>query len=266
MSLLSGLAVLAPPAWAGLYDGVGAVGDCTGVAISSTVVLSAAHCFAGVAAETVSFQGIAASRIDIAPGYVGFGTPDFDNDLAAIVLSSALDPAVPIYQLVTRPAPPFTPITFVHRDGSTGNNVVNLKNIGGSTTFAFDYDDPNGEVNLVGGTAVSGEDTLRSGDSGGGSFVLVDGVPRLLGINTFLAGTSLGAAGEYGSIGGGLLVSKYQDFLSEYVPALKDRPGFNRQLVLGESTAVPEPGSALALAGIAAVSGWVRGRRAKMAR
>lgn len=260
--LLGTLAGFAQPARAGLYDGVGAVGDCTGAAISSTVVLSAAHCFAGVEAASVSFQGISASRIDIAPGYVGYGEPNLDNDLAAIVLSSALPETVPVYQLLLSPVAPITPITFVHRDGTLGNNVVNLKNIDGTTTFAFDYDDPTGQTNLVGGTAVAGEDTLRSGDSGGPSFVLVGNVPVLLGVNTFIADTTLGSAGQYGSLGGGLLVSKYKDFLGNYVSTTRNWfSGSRFSLSSEEFTAVPEPGSAFALVATGGVFGWLKRRR-----
>jgi hypothetical protein len=212
------------------------------VAISSTVVLSAAHCFAGVAAETVSFQGIAASRIDIAPGYVGFGTPDFDNDLAAIVLSQALPDSVPTYELFTEPLVLGTVFTFVHRDGTTGNNAAELQGIDGESTYLFDYDDPDGQINFWGGTAVPGEDTVVPGDSGGPSFVLIDGVPKLLGLNTFRASTNLGAAGEYGSLGGGILVSYYQEFLGNYLP-------------------VPEPSSVLGLLATGGFFGWLKARR-----
>lgn len=246
--LLAGIIFLSTAAWfarpglaADLYAGTGAVGDCTGVAISATVVLSAAHCFAGVNPATVSFQGITASRIDIAPGYVSFGQPDFDNDLAAIVLSASLDQAVPTYELFLRPLVLDTPITFVHRDGTTGNNVVDLQGIEGQTTFLFDYDDPQGQINVSGGTAVSGEATFRSGDSGGPSFVLVNGVPKLLGIDTFIASTSAGSEGEYGSLGGGILVSYYQDFLGNYVP-------------------VPEPTSPLAVLLAGGCFGWLKQR------
>jgi hypothetical protein len=237
----------APILGAGLYDGAGAVGGgCTGVAISSTVVLTAAHCSASAAANpsVLSFKGITASSVDVAPGFVSFGDPDLDNDLIAITLSSALPSSVPAYALFMGPPPIGAEIVFVHSDGSLGYNTLDLvpvndpcapdpNNTGictpadpgspvsfGASTFAFDYDlqgDTAGLYNYSGGGAVAGEDTLRGGDSGGPTFILVNGVPQLLGLNTFVATTPKGNYSQYGSLGGGILVSSYQGFLSNYV-------------------------------------------------
>jgi Trypsin/PEP-CTERM motif len=236
------------PAWgAGLYDGAGAVGGgCTGVAISSTVVLTAAHCSASAVGNpsSLSFKGITASRVDVAPGFVSYGDPDLDNDLVAITLSSALPSSVPTYALFMGPPPIGADIVFVHNNGSLGYNTLDFapvyspcapdpNNTGmctpadpgspvsfGASTFAFDYDlqgDTAGLYNYSGGGAVAGEDTLRGGDSGGPTFILVNGVPQLLGLNTFGATTPKGNAFQYGSVGGGILVSSYQGFLSNYV-------------------------------------------------
>jgi hypothetical protein len=258
------------PAWsASIYDGAGEVGGgCTGVAISSTVVLTAAHCSASAAANpsSLSFKGIAASRVDVAPGFNSFGDPDLDNDLVAITLSSALPSSVPTYALFIGPPPIGAEIVFVHRDSSLGYNTLDFvpvnspcapdpDNTGictpadpgspvsfGASTFAFDYDlqgDTAGLYNYSGSGAVAGEDTLRGGDSGGPTFILVNGVPYLLGLNTFVTATPQGDAFQYGSLGGGVLVSSYQGFLSNYV-----------------SVPEPETWPLLALGGGFGVLGW----------
>ncbi|MBC7882007.1 MAG: trypsin-like serine protease [Anaerolineae bacterium] len=238
----------ASSAWGeGIYDGAGAIsGGCTGVAISPTVVLSAAHCSAGANPATLSFKGIPAIRVDVAPGYISFGQPNLDNDLVAITLASPLPSSIPTYKIYFESAPIGSGIVFIHNNSSVAYNAIDIapvndpcapdpNNTGictpadpslpvsfGSTTFAFDFDQPGDTSNLynyVGGPAVSGEDTLRSGDSGGPTFILVNGIPQLLGINTFVASTPKGSAFGYGSIGGGILLSNYQSFLSSYLPA-----------------------------------------------
>lgn len=241
--VLSGCGLLAVagfvfPVQAQDYSGAGQITapgvSCTGVAISPTVVLSAAHCYVNedtgtlkFSPSSVSFKGIAASTIDIAPGGFSFDPPetaDLDNDLVAITLSSILPTDVALYSLYEGTVQPTqTEIVFVHNDGSTGNNVIDRLGVDGTTTFLFDIDGSTVQPNSTGGTAIPGEDKLVVSDSGGPSFIL-DGnnVPQLLGINTFAGETTTTSgqvypAGEPGSVAGGILLSYYGDFLAPYL-------------------------------------------------
>jgi hypothetical protein len=224
------------PASAVDFSGAGALAiagtsGCTAVSISATVVLSAAHCLSGVSAATVSFQGITASRIDIAPGFVSFGVPDFDNDLAAITLSTALPETVATYGLYLQPLTVGTEIQFVRQSGAVASNLVGFLGVDGPsanpgdfdtgiTTFGFDDDTraPAGSDGFIDGLpAVAGEAGVSSGDSGSPVFVIVDGVPLLAGINLFQFGATVDGVQIPAAGGGGLRLAEYQEFLSNYI-------------------------------------------------
>jgi len=100
--------------------------------------------------------------------------------------------------------------------------------------FLFDFDGPDGTTNLFGSLTLGNdiETTTAPGDSGGPSFVVVNGKLALFGINTFGANTSIAAHPLFGSVAGGVVVSPYTDWIT-------DDLGIDAKLV----SAIPEPGT-----------------------
>lgn len=185
---------------------------------------------------------IAASDLAIYPDYTGFDS-SFQNDLAIITLSEPLPDSVTIYPIYTEPLPAQTIITMVGY-GTTGDGVqgqipgsasLDTKRVGQNQVedlsrlasrvawsdeiFLFDFDAPDGSTNTLkrlgsgSGLGNDVETTLGPGDSGSPSFVTIDGVTYLAGINTFsidsrrFSNPETGSPGLFGSVAGGVLLS-----------------------------------------------------------
>jgi len=251
------------------WAGVGSLnvngGTYTAAAIGPRFILTAAHVVYGASAQDVSFnlnvggditQSITASAIHVFPDYQGF-TPSADglvhNDLAIIELSSALPANVPIYSLSTTVPTNATTISMVGYgmggDGINGNSISgspSVKRVGANQMdqlfvgangtadmYAFDFDGPTLSTNILGSGAIANEAQFGPGDSGSPSFVQVNGVWQILGVNTFVAATGAGGAFTFGGLGGGTLVSAYSGWIQGIVAAPVPEPASIGMLLAG---------------------------------
>jgi len=130
-----------------------------------------------------------------------------------------------------------TPSFSVKRVG--GNNadlfVVDDEGSGDDEIYFFDFDEPTSSTSgYFGGTTLGNdiETSVGGGDSGGPAFVEVDGEKVIAGLNTFnweLLG-STPPAGFFGSLGGGVILAPYIDWIASISPNAidaNDAPSFN---------------------------------------
>jgi secreted trypsin-like serine protease len=232
--------------WSGVGSLSVAGGYFTGTLIAPGYVLTAAHLVAGRDPSSVSFQvnagtsyTIAATEIFVNPGYTGTsagnvaGDPTAHDDIAIIKLANAVTPDIPIYSLYGGNLQS-KDMTFVSFAGSattkkTGENVADLlfaDAAGTKETYLFDYDGPDLTTNRIGANiAANGtlgatrEATIVGGDSGSAAFVYANGQWQLAGINTFQAtfGAGPSQSGEYGTGGGGIVLSSYAAWIDSVV-------------------------------------------------
>ena len=269
------------------WAGVGSIsvkgGAFSGVVIGPRQVLTAAHVVAGAAASSISFnlnidgdgpQSIAAKSIAINPDY---GKQTYQgialNDLAVIQLVADLPSSVPRYPLLMEPLPIGTVVSLVGY-GASGNGLQgvtvggqpNVKRVGKNAldafvpppklfampqAYLFDFDGPN-VMNTMGGLSLGNdiETTLASGDSGSPAFANIDGQWMVAGINTFqLSQAHRPAAPLFGSMGGGMFVPAYADWIHQAMAA-------------PATVATPYSGD-LWFSGFVGVIGWVWVRRVR---
>lgn len=237
---------------------------CTATPIDATHVLTAGHCvdidnngvpdISGVTFN-LNYGGDLTSQIpavawETHPNFTGFNSPSINDDLAVITLGAALPAGVPTYQLATSDMVAGTTHIYMVGYGRSGDGVKGYttgasftvkrdgENIvdafygqddaagtpGAKEVFRFDFDGPRPNTNAMGGKTLGNdkETTLGGGDSGGPSFVVVGGVYYLAGVNTFTQGSS---APKFGSLGGGINVFPYTDWIKGPHPAIVSTGG-----------------------------------------
>lgn len=243
---------LATSPWAGVVA-VRVDGSATfsGVAIGRRHVLTAAHVVAGLAPDRVRIRLNAGAPLDLAvasivvhPGFVGFNTPNLNDDLAIVILAADLPGSVPVYPLARSSPAQGTAFVAVGYGGSgqgdgsgrvgadpavkrTGRNNADAFGLdddgsGRPELFYFDFDG-GGQPNRIGGTGFGNavETSMSSGDSGSPSFVADTSPPQLFGVNTFLFAFPNGPAdpGTFGTGGGGQVVASYATWIDATVAA-----------------------------------------------
>ena len=234
---------------------------CTGTPITSTHVLTAAHCgdinsdgkldfkpegvtfylnFGGDL--THQFDAIA---LDIHPDFTGFNNPSVNDDLLVVTLESPLPAGVPIYDLYASPLVAGDTLAMVGH-GRSGDGVdgfyvdasFSVKRLGWNNADVFrtddeglgtnevweaDFDAPDGVSYGVdadgpfGGVSLGNtiETTLGGGDSGGPSFIEVDGSLQLAATNTFgISGGIFTTSPLFGSGLGGILLYPYLGWIN----------------------------------------------------
>lgn len=247
---------------------------CSATPVSAIHIVTAAHCLdtmgsngtidvaPGNVTFNLNFSGslsnqIAASALAIHPDFTGFANPTINDDIALITLSAPIPAGVPIYPLfggAVASGGAFTMVGYgLSGDGINGYTIgasFTVKRSGANAAdgffaddegapvnevFYFDFDDPNGVLNFIGGPSLGNtvETQLGGGDSGGPSLVFSGGGWALAGVNTFIASFSGGpAAPLFGSAGGGILIFPYLDWLLAQINQAPE-PGVIALLALG---------------------------------
>lgn len=166
------------------------------------------------------------------PDYTGFGNPNINDDITLIELDFDLPAEITRYPVYRGSLSAASVIQLVGY-GTTGdavngyiNGTASFNNkrrgrnnpdrgffaddegAGTAEIFQFDFDNWQ-----TGGLGNDIETTVGGGDSGGPSYILVDDHLELWGVNTFTAGN----APAFGSIGGGILVNAYLDFIDQFI-------------------------------------------------
>jgi hypothetical protein len=243
--------------WAGVGSVIVNGSPYSGVVVGPRHVLTAAH-VPGDAERTrfqLNFGGeathvIAVARVHRHPGFKNFDPKRPRDDLAVLVLAEDIPAGVPIYPLHRGDIESGAVLAFVgygaSGHGDTGVTVgarASIKRVGRNTAdafgqdafgikrvFVFDFDGP-GADNLMGaeGLGNAAESSFASGDSGGPSFLCEGGAGDrcvggrwvVAGINTFVSTVAGQSAkiGTFGTLGGGMVVSAYVDWIDSVVGA-----------------------------------------------
>jgi len=243
------LALAAMPAFAGTARISVAGGVGSGTLIAPGWVLTAAHVVTNSAGSplplgsltiTVNGESRAVAEVVVQPGWTG-GNFTAGVDLALVRLSSDVTSVAPA-GLFTGPAPVsaeaalvgygafgFGSLGFVQPPGSLHGATNTFDALGSalfptwsSSLILMDFDSPTtGDYNRSGTTfATALEGVPATGDSGGGSFIFVDGAWLLAGVHSFTFTTTAGTAapGGYGTGAADTLVSASAAWINSVIP------------------------------------------------
>jgi len=235
--------------WAGVGSVLYDANPYSGTVIGRRLILTAAHVVGDRDPSRIRFQLnlngtpliLQASSVRVHPDFVNAGA--VKGDLAVVVLSADLPGSVPIYTL-NRAAPVAgTDITLIgygrscRADGlgcvdpdasvkRSGRNTADLfylpiapidQTLVGKM-FVYDFD-ATGVPSLTGGPSLGNaiETSSASGDSGGPVFLTASSPPVIYGVNTVQIGVSGRPVSTAGTLGGGVLVSAYADWIDTVI-------------------------------------------------
>lgn len=229
----------------------GGEGVFTATAIDARHVVTAAHVVGGAAPAQIAFnlsagapapRRIPAEAVAVHPGFRGVRGDIAFDDLAVVRLAEPLPDEVPIYPLHRLPLAPGAVLVLagfgasgsgdagatVKADAAVRRVGVNAADeflpgpAGRYAAYLFDFDGPGEDTNRLGGPGLGNhrETTVAGGDSGSPAFVRVGGRLRLAGVNTFQVNPRDGPrAPRFGSLGGGMLISAYADWIERVIAA-----------------------------------------------
>ena len=224
---------------------------CTATPIASRYLISAGHCVdtnsngtndfgtnmritfnaSGNNSTVIFAAGVAA--VYTHPNFTGFNNPNVNDDIIIIELVNDLPASIPRYPVYRGSLSPSSIIHLVGY-GTTGDAIngyingsasFNTKRSGQNKPdrgffaddegsgiaelFQYDFDvwtSPSSLGNDI-------ETTVGGGDSGGPSYIQVGDHLEIWGVNTYTAGS----APDFGSLGGGILINGYLDFIDSHV-------------------------------------------------
>jgi hypothetical protein len=179
-------------------------------------------------------EKIAVSQVDIDPFFTGFNHPSINDDIAVLTLAEDVPDGIPIYPVggnliageiiswvgygrsgdgvhgyTTSASPTVKRLGQNVVDAFYGQDDKGQPEV--NEVYRFDFDGPKGNGPLGGGTLGNNiESQLGMGDSGAPAFVLTDSGYTIVGVSTYIQGAN---APKFGSMGGGMVVSAYLDFI-----------------------------------------------------
>jgi hypothetical protein len=175
-------------------------------------------------------------EVDLHPDFTGFNQPSVLDDLAIISMHWPLDDDVPMYDVFRGEPSPADRVELVgygrSGDGKWGYSLPSsptVKRRGSNTIdawliddegtgirqgYEYDFDGPDGN-GPMGGSSLGNEiETIHGpGDSGGPAFIDVAGELQVYGVNTYVRE----GAGDFGTIGGGQLVTGYVSWIDSFL-------------------------------------------------
>ncbi|MES2661000.1 MAG: trypsin-like serine protease [Verrucomicrobiota bacterium] len=256
---------------AALYPSVGKVTGSgfsgSGVMLSDRWVLTAGHVSQGKQSGDIFNVGGVSYTIASSITHPGYSTSgaSYSNDIGLLYLSAPVTgaSATEMFRFDQPASILGREATYVGYGftgtGLTGAQVpielrafTNLIEFYGSqyglttTSFVSDFDNPTGTSNRQDSNPVATrlEGAVAPGDSGGGVFTMVNGVPYLIGINSYSGAVSAATSNsKYGGLSGAV-------DLQQFYPWIFDQTGI---------AAIPEPGS-LWICALASLLGFVRRR------